>query len=820
MSQIAIVYPSGFTRLTSTEKEARRAALKELGFDTTSVEPQHPSSDGHTAGSRLERAALFAHALTQRKYSTLWAARGGSGSTALIPFLENILPPVIPNKTLVGYSDVSFLGVYLTLRYPNFRYVHGNHVYDQKLLDYYALDKHELFNLIQGKVTKSYSFPSTQTSGVGNETSTFEGPLIPLNLTLAECLSSLPYITLPKKSILFLEDINEDFYRILRKFDTLINSGFLKNVQAIVLGNFTDCPDNSNKPLSELSLTHQVASITRLPTFHLPIFGHDTSRFPMVARSTVHIKNAGKHWTVTLDNAFPKPESLASDFDIALFRPQATHPQKPLNVHFTGIGGTGMAAVAGIFRSAGFSMTGSDNPIYPPMDAVIKELGITPQVGFTADNIKKTSADFIVLSNVITRLNGELKPNHELEEILANNTPVLSFPSALRKFFLHDSTNIVVSGTHGKTTTTSILSHCLDGLGENPSFIIGGTPKNFGKGFRLASKSLFVLEGDEYDTAFFDKGPKFLHYEPKISIINNIEFDHADIYDNVEAIELEFLRLASLTKARKGIVVGNYQDERVRRVCESSGAQVISFGTEVSNCAAPHWRLVSLKTEANGSVVVVESPDQKRVELKFPLFGMHNALNVVATFGALHALKMIKNSTFDPSGKTDETSLKNWKDALQNFTGVKRRFDLVEFGKDIAVFDDFAHHPTAVRATLKAFRDYMKASERKGRLIACFDPRNATMRRNVLADELAGSFSEADLVFIGKVANDLRLDPAHTLKGESVAEKCGPQAKYFADNDALCLHLSKLANPGDTFVFMSSGAFDGLPSKLSQMLFH
>jgi UDP-N-acetylmuramate: L-alanyl-gamma-D-glutamyl-meso-diaminopimelate ligase len=633
---------------------------------------------------------------------------------------------------------------------------------------------------------------------------------------------------------LFLEDLNEDVYRFLRSIDAMRLNGFFSQTQAIVLGSFSNCPFNNGKPSSENEIAELVSQKLRLPVYVLPVFGHDRWRLPLVFGARVRLSL--DEVLISFDAA--RPDLAVSSFKAASFLPTSSSGSstKP-RVHFTGIGGTGMAAVAGLFAASGFSISGSDGPIYPPMDKTLRDIGVKPLVGYAAENIIQSRPDAVVLANVVSRRNAELKPNLEFEALLRDSVPLFSFPSALRHFFLHEARNVVVSGTHGKTTTTSFLAHLLTGLGENPSFVVGGTPKNFGIGFALRNPTLFVLEGDEYDSALFDKGPKFLHYEPTVAILNNIEFDHADIYADVEAIEKEFERLVSLCMARGGIVVANAGDARVRRIAQAYANRVLWFGTEsdVAQLVRPAaWTLVSLQPTRSGMIVTLRAPWGEQLTCPMGLFGTHNALNAMAAIASLQALHLhadyslrtgisaASQKAFEERARINDSSFPLAKAlaACGTFEGVKRRFELVGLHADIRVYDDFAHHPTAIDTTLAAFKAYLSAAGVQGRLVACFDPRNATMRRRVLQNALAASFSHADLVFLGKVAVDKRLAEDETLDGLAVQRSIGEKARYFEDNEEMCSVLKATLRPGDTIVFMSSGSFDGLPQKLFERLAH
>ncbi|MES2614060.1 MAG: Mur ligase family protein [Bdellovibrionota bacterium] len=814
-NHIAIVYPAGTIRTEKEEREKRILEFKNLGFEVTNLFPKLPSTDNCTSSPVLERATQLSYALTMRKFSVLFADRGGVGTTELVPYLENLLPPVISDKILVGFSDISFLGNYLALRFPNLTYIHGQNFFAKNLFSGQKLDEKVLFDTLAGK-KQSFTFPTKITyPEIYNQfTPVIKGKCIPINLSLAESLSSLSFLKLPENNILFLEDCNEYVYRIIRKIDSLINSNIMKNTKAIVLGSFNGCLDTNEQPVSREFLIKLFAKKTGLPVVDLPIFGHEEFRFPLVANSEIIIEAEPKP-QIKITNYFEKTTCIATQFSPILFN-QSKEKNK---VHCTGIGGTGMAQVAGFFVEDGYKVTGSDNPIYPPMDKIIADLNIVPDVGFLAENIKKNSSDFIILANVVSRLSASLKQNDELEEILNQNIPVVSFPSALRKYFLHASRNIIISGTHGKTTTSSLVAYLLNQLDYNPSFLIGGSPVNFKAGFALNSRKLFVLEGDEYDSAFFDKGPKFLHYEPKISLINNIEFDHADIYENVQAIEDEFLKLAQLTQDRDGFVVVNLDDSRVAKIAQQvqeNGGKIIGFAKNNSQTVDfPVWKLKGFQTTASGIEITGITPKNKTFTFKTKIFGEHNALNCIASFAILHANEILDGT----EDKTEEyLFLNKAARSMEDFKGVKRRFELLAEKNNISVFDDFAHHPTAITTTIQAFRDYTRQAAKTGRLIICFDPRNATMRRNILQQDLIKSFAQCDILYLGKVPQDLRMNPEDILDGTAVARACGEKATYFDDNERLLQTLKNNVQHGDTVVFMSSGSFDSIPDKFADTI--
>ncbi|MEN9528876.1 MAG: hypothetical protein RI932_749, partial [Pseudomonadota bacterium] len=799
----ALVHPAGKTRLTEAERAERLTHLTQLGFHLTELAPEVAEVHELTAGKPLERAVLLSQALTQRKFEYVWASRGGFGTTELVRFLENLLPPVLPPKLFIGFSDNSFLGNYLAARHPNLTYVHANHAFDSTLLGAGNADTEILFKLMRGEVPESITVQASWCSSPSGSSFAIKGQCIPFNLSLAESFAVLRHAEIPEGCILFLEDINEELFRVVRKFDSLVNAGMIARCSAIVLGNFTSCPKTDGTAATETEIAEIFARKTNIPVAVAPIFGHAEKRMPLVAHAECKLEQIDNETKLTISfRKYDRP-GLATRFPADLYPvSSAQNPDRQPKLHFTGVGGTGMAAVAGLFKSAHFEISGSDNPIYPPMDEVIRHIGLNQTIGYHAETLGQTQPDAVILANVITRRNAELKPNLEMESLLRSDIPTFSFPSALRKFFLHRATNIVVSGTHGKTSTTSLITQMLSHLGKDPSLFVGGAPANFQHGYRLGQKQIFVLEGDEYDSALFDKGPKFLHYEPSIALINNIEFDHADIYANIEAIEEEFYRLACLTRDRKGIVVANADDPRVVRVVQRSKAEVIWFGQSSGTLPGHHWKLESFQTQVDGTAIRCGSPTNQSHTFKTRLFGAHNAMNATASFAVMHALKALEERAINkredcPVSVPTQKELLAWGEAAASFLGVKRRFELIGQSKNIAVFDDFAHHPTAIATTLEAFRAYVTSAQRPGRLIACFDPRNATMRRSVLQEQLAGSFSSADVVFLGKVPVDLRLKEDEALNGAKVAALIGQKATYFPDNDLLLETLLESVRPGD-----------------------
>lgn len=812
---VAVVFPASLPRLCGEELETREELIRQQGYAVTVLRPELESTHQTAAGPDLERATLLSFALTKRTFAVLWAARGGYGTTALIPFLQTMLPPVLPPKMLIGFSDVSFIGTWLSFSYPTVTYVHGRHFYARDLVndsDDQQQERQLHADLVSGKCPAPQTIHAEGAEWLNGISSTLVGLCVPINLSLAAALTALPDMVWPTNTILFIEDINEPLFRVLRHLDVLRNSGAFSSIRALVLGHFTHCTGTNNQEISRNELLQIVSQHTSLPTISLPIFGHENACFPLVCLSrTVISKNKDERWDVTL--------SFERAVHEALLPPPSKKCDPAGRLHFTGIGGTGMASVAGVFQQAGHHITGSDGPIYPPMSEVIAGMGVTPTVGYQAETIDHVKPSAIVLSNVITKRNAQLQGNPELNRILVGRAPMYSFPSALRNLFLREADNIVISGTHGKTTTTSLVVQLLRSIGYDPSFIVGGAPRNFDTGYHLGSRKLFVLEGDEYDTAYFDKGPKFLHYEPRVALINNIEFDHADIYDDVESIEAEFFRLTQRVVSLNGVLVVNGCDDRVMRVTEQARCARLVFGSP-RNSGDPSWTLQSWEPQSNGMRLTVETPWGQIIELEARLFGEVNASNLVAGLAVVHAYRSVltaRDLSKNPAEclRTPMADLDGLLAGVGSFLGVRRRFEFLGENGGIAVFDDFAHHPTAIAKTLEAFRGYIKATSRTGKLIACFEPRNATMRRSVMQTELARSLQQADRILLGPVPQDARLRPEERLDGGVVASLCGETASAYATLDELLRHLLDLVAPGDTVVFMgASGSFAGVPEKL------
>ena len=390
------------------------------------------------------------------------------------------------------------------------------------------------------------------------------------------------------------------------------------------------------------------------------------------------------------------------------------------HIHLIGICGTAMASLAGMLKERGFRVTGSDAAAYPPMSDFLTELQIPLSQPFAEANLNPRP-DLVVVGNAISR------GNVELEYVLDQRIPFCSLPQILHDEFLRGKEVLVVAGTHGKTTTTSMLAWIFDVAGMQPSFLIGGIAENFGRSFQLGSGKHFILEGDEYDTAFFDKGPKFLHYFPDSVILTSVEFDHADIYKDLDAVETAFKRLVNLIP-RRGRIVAFDEGDSLQRTLARAFCPVERYG------ASPEadWRIAGLHLESERTLWTVLRQGKHWADFEFPLAGDYNVWNATAA-AALAAGYGVSN---------DQIAA-----ALKTFKSVKRRLEVRAQVNGITIIDDFAHHPTAIAGTLRALRSRYPAA----RLWAILEPRSNTLRRNVLQDDLAKSLALADEVIVAGV---------------------------------------------------------------------
>lgn len=475
-------------------------------------------------------------------------------------------------------------------------------------------------------------------------------------------------------------------------------------------------------------------------------------------------------------------------------------------VYFVGIGGAGMASVAGLMQSAGYQISGSDVGIYPPMSTMLEELKIPVFSPYNEENIKRAAPDLAVIANALSR------GNVELEYVLASGIPYTSFPAICGDTFIKEKIGVVVTGTHGKTTTTSLLAHILTDLGEDPGFVVGGIPRNFPRSFHLGKGKTFIIEGDEYDTAFFDKGPKFLHYHPNHLILNNLEFDHADIYPNVEAIEAQFVKLCGLVPS-SGVIFANVDDPGIARLLGkvSPAARVVKVAT-IGKTSGADVSVRNIAARANGPEEQIWSARIKtrtlgELAIETHLSGKHNIANIAQVIACIESLAELGHLA-------NPLTAARILAALASFKNVMRRLDHLASGKGIDIYEDFAHHPTAVGLVIEGFRTAYPGR----RLIVAFDPRNATSRRNVFQDAFAQKLGMADYVFIGPCPEDKRIPEAQRMDTRAMASAIGEKARAYDSHEALLDALKGFLHKGDAVIFMSSGSFNGIQHELARQV--
>jgi UDP-N-acetylmuramate: L-alanyl-gamma-D-glutamyl-meso-diaminopimelate ligase len=465
-----------------------------------------------------------------------------------------------------------------------------------------------------------------------------------------------------------------------------------------------------------------------------------------------------------------------------------THPIK--HVHLIGICGTAMASLAGMLQARGFKVTGSDQNIYPPMSTFLEDRGIRLFEGFSEQHLEPRP-DLVVVGNAVSR------GNPEVEVSLNQKIYYASMAEVLKEFFIRGKQSLVVAGTHGKTTTASLLAWLLECGGIDPSFLVGGIAENFGSSFKLGSGNIFVIEGDEYDTAFFDKGPKFLHYLPDWVIFHNCEFDHADIYSNLAAVQLSFSRLINIIPSHGRLLAG-WDDPAVRELSAKAFCPVQSFGLE----GKAQWtiRSIEILPEMMRFEIWCEGAFWERFETR--LTGTFNVKNALAAIVCAQELGVER---------------KVLQQALRDFKNVKRRLEIRGVVNGITVFDDFAHHPTAIRETLTA----VKARYPTNRLWAIFEPRSATSRRNVFQQEFARCLLPADRVILCSPFAPEKLDASVRLDVEQIVndlKRQGVSASWWDSADAIVANVASLLEQGDKVVIMSNGGFDGIHRKMLEAL--
>ncbi len=457
-------------------------------------------------------------------------------------------------------------------------------------------------------------------------------------------------------------------------------------------------------------------------------------------------------------------------------------------IHMVPIGGTAMVPLAALLSEEGHRVTGSDRALYPPMSTLLETLGIPVASGFAAEHVP-ADADTVIVGNAV------LRDNVEAAEAARRGLDVLSLPQAIRRHLLPGKTSVVITGTHGKTTTSALTAWLLHDSGRDPGFLVGGEMKNFGRGYRRGKGPHFVLEGDEYNAAFFDRGPKFLHYEPRRLFVGNIEFDHADLYPDLDAVVEAFRKVVRLVP-REGVVVVNADDPRVEALAGETAATVVRVSLDHPD-ADFSARDVAFGEDGTGFTLLEAGLPTAR--LSSPLLGVHNVRNALGAIALVRGLGL---------------SASEIERALPRFAGVRRRMDVRGEKHGILVVDDFAHHPTAVKGTLEAAHSRFPGR----RVWALFEPRSNTAGRKMFEEEYAEAFGAADALVVAPVFHAERLGPDNQIDRDALVRRFahGGARPAFAPAtiDEIPEILRREARAGDVLLLMSSGAFGGLPERL------
>ena len=467
-------------------------------------------------------------------------------------------------------------------------------------------------------------------------------------------------------------------------------------------------------------------------------------------------------------------------------------PPPGSHIHLIAICGVGMASLAGLLQSQGYRVTGSDQNVYPPMSTYLQGIGIPILSGYREEHLSPRP-DLVVIGNAVSR------SNPEAEAVLNQGLPYISFPQALGQFLIRSRTSLVVAGTHGKTTTSALAAWVLTRAGLDPGFFIGGVPLNFGSGWNPGNGDYVVLEGDEYDSAFFDKGPKFLHYRPHNVILTSVEFDHADIYRDLDHIKDAFRHLVELIPPSGSLLACN-DYAAVREVVSGARCRVINYGLKATST---HWTANNIEVREGRSLFEPIYRGRPDGVVEIGLMGQHNVQNALAVYGLGRELGI------------DREKLR---DGLATFAGIKRRQEIKGNIHGVLVMDDFAHHPTAVKETLSA----VKAAYPGRRLWAIFEPRSNTSRRSIFEQEFSQTLALADRIVIAGIHQPEKIPEHERLSVERVASTINGdgerRAVVIEKADAIASYVAENASPNDIVIVMSNGGFDGVQDKILRAL--
>lgn len=465
----------------------------------------------------------------------------------------------------------------------------------------------------------------------------------------------------------------------------------------------------------------------------------------------------------------------------------AIQEKKDKRIYFMAICGTAMASLAAMLKKFGFQVYGSDADVYPPMSTFLSEQHIAVYNGFSEKHLQPPP-DLVVVGNAISR------GNPEIEYVLEKHIPYISLSDALREYFIKGRRSIVVTGTHGKTTVSSLLAWIFEQADKNPGFLIGGIPKNFNRGYQVGGDEYFIVEGDEYDAAYFDKVAKFLRYMPDVGVINHLEFDHADIYNSLDEIKLAFKRFVNLIP-RNGLLVSCSDYENVMQVSENAFCPVRTFALQDPDA---DWKADNISIYSDGMRFQVLLRDKLWGRVETNLHGDHNIRNILAAIAVSHY-----------EGLSNEQIIQ----AVSRFKGIKRRLEFKGRVNGVELYDDFGHHPTAIRETLRAFQRKYPSH----RIWALFEPRSATMRRNVFQNELANALKLADVVLLAPIHRPDKAPNGEVLSLEKVVrdiKASNKTAQNFQTIDEMVHYIKQHLNDNDVIITFSNGAFGGIHEKL------
>ena len=460
-------------------------------------------------------------------------------------------------------------------------------------------------------------------------------------------------------------------------------------------------------------------------------------------------------------------------------------------IHIMGVCGTAMSSLAGLLKEKGYHVCGSDRSFYPPISEELERMGIPTFKGYKAEHIH-SDLDLVVVGNVISQ------NLPEAQALLSSGLPYISLPEALNSFVILGKNTVMVCGTHGKTTISCLSAYVLHECGWNPGFMIGGVSENFKTGFRLSDSNWFVVEGDEYDTAFFEKTPKCVHYRSTHTLLSNIEFDHVDIYKDIKEVERAFRLLMEKKQSVSSCLIAGVDSSLVEKLIAFTDQKVVTYGTKKGD-----WRLINRKPIAGGGQILqVKNPKQETVEIPIPLPGEHNALNALSVWVLSHELNLDRDKVFL---------------AFKNFQGVRRRFQVLGDFSGVTLIEDFAHHPTAVTAVLRSAREMYPGH----RVLALFEPRSNTSRKNIFQKDYQKALSLADLVFCMEAYKASSLSESERFSAKQLVDNLNQnkrEAFYAEDVEDMLNLVRKQVLKGDVIVIMSNGDFGGIYSLLKKML--